>query len=170
MSEQGDEIVQSRYWSTKSKSTTTPRRSGRASQNSQATNGSAKRADEPDLGQQPSPLRRSKRTRSGYEVEASLTEPVSATATKRGSELKAKERRNTSSIAKRGRNLKKGAGEEPNGHEKGQQDEQDEVGSDGTPKKKSKKAKKEAVVMPLAARTKGLRMFVGAHVSAAKGG
>jgi AP endonuclease-1 len=39
------------------------------------------------------------------------------------------------------------------------------------PAKKARKAKKEqdAETMPLAARTQGLRMFVGAHVSAAKG-
>lgn len=39
------------------------------------------------------------------------------------------------------------------------------------PVKKGKKTKeeKEAEAMPLAPRTQGLRMFVGAHVSAAKG-
>lgn len=40
-----------------------------------------------------------------------------------------------------------------------------------TPAKRGKKTKeeKDAEAMPLAARTPGLRMFVGAHVSAAKG-
>jgi AP endonuclease-1 len=40
-----------------------------------------------------------------------------------------------------------------------------------TPAKRARKTKeeKEAEAMPLAARTKGLKMFVGAHVSAAKG-
>lgn len=36
-------------------------------------------------------------------------------------------------------------------------------------KKRKTKAEKEAEMLPLAARTKGLQMFVGAHVSAAKG-
>ena len=168
MSEQGEHIVQSRYWS-ESKSAATPGRSGRTSHTpvaSHATNGDAK---EPNLGDQPSPLRRSKRARLNYEVEESLPAPapVSSTATnlKRGSESGTRGR---SCAAKRGR--KKGAGEEPNRDEKEQQDEQEEAGSEVTPKQKPKKAKKEAVAMPLAARTKGLRMFVGAHVSAAKGG
>lgn len=49
------------------------------------------------------------------------------------------------------------------------------VGEDGedSPKKKRRrktKEEKEAEAMPLAARTTGLRMFLGAHVSSAKGG
>lgn len=36
-------------------------------------------------------------------------------------------------------------------------------------KNRKTKAEKEAEMLPLAARTKGLQMFVGAHVSAAKG-
>lgn len=36
-------------------------------------------------------------------------------------------------------------------------------------KRRKTKEEKEAEAMPLAARTQGLRMFVGAHVSAAKG-
>ncbi|KAJ5567025.1 hypothetical protein N7535_006331 [Penicillium sp. DV-2018c] len=46
-----------------------------------------------------------------------------------------------------------------------------ESNEDVKPKKKARKSKKdqEAEAMPLALRTKGLRMFVGAHVSAAKG-
>lgn len=36
-------------------------------------------------------------------------------------------------------------------------------------KQEKSKVKKEAEMVPLAARTKGLQMFVGAHVSAAKG-
>jgi AP endonuclease 1 len=38
-----------------------------------------------------------------------------------------------------------------------------------TPRRRKTKEKKEAEAMPLAARTTGLRMFVGAHVSMAKG-
>lgn len=38
-----------------------------------------------------------------------------------------------------------------------------------TTRKRKTKEEKEAVMAPLAARTKGLQMFVGAHVSAAKG-
>ena len=39
-----------------------------------------------------------------------------------------------------------------------------------TSKKRKTKEEKELEAMPLRARTQGLRMFVGAHVSAAKGG
>lgn len=49
-----------------------------------------------------------------------------------------------------------------------------EGGEGGDPAKKKKRRKtkeeKEAEAMPLAARTTGLRMFLGAHVSSAKGG
>lgn len=39
-----------------------------------------------------------------------------------------------------------------------------------TPRKRKTKEAKEAEAMPLAARSKSLRMFIGAHVSCAKGG
>lgn len=55
-------------------------------------------------------------------------------------------------------------------HEK----EADKVPTEPTPKKakgkRKTKAEKEAEAMPLAARSTGLRMFIGAHVSGAKGG
>lgn len=41
--------------------------------------------------------------------------------------------------------------------------------TDKTSKKRKTKEEKEAEAMPLRARTPGLRMLVGAHVSAAKG-
>lgn len=47
--------------------------------------------------------------------------------------------------------------------------EEPEVVSAKTTKKRKTKAEKEAEVMPLRPRSQGLRMFVGAHVSAAKG-
>lgn len=46
--------------------------------------------------------------------------------------------------------------------------EEEEIAAKSTKKRKTK-AEKEAEMLPLAARTKGLQMFVGAHVSAAKG-
>ncbi|KAI9886230.1 MAG: hypothetical protein M1823_001965 [Watsoniomyces obsoletus] len=52
------------------------------------------------------------------------------------------------------------------------EDEEDEVDSDAPKKVKRKrktKEEKEAEAMPLAARTAGLRMYIGAHVSSAKG-
>lgn len=47
--------------------------------------------------------------------------------------------------------------------------EEPEVVTAKTTKKRKTKADKEAEAMPLRPRTQGLRMFVGAHVSAAKG-
>ena len=51
-------------------------------------------------------------------------------------------------------------------------EEAGEEGEDPSKKKRRRKTKeeKEAEAMPLAARTMGLRMFLGAHVSSAKGG
>ena len=57
-----------------------------------------------------------------------------------------------------------------------QEKEADKVSTEPTPKKAKGKGKrktkeeKAAEAMPLAARTIGLRMFIGAHVSGAKGG
>ncbi len=57
--------------------------------------------------------------------------------------------------------------------EKAKYEEEDEVGEGGSPKKVKRKRKtkeeKEAEAMPLAARTASLRMYIGAHVSSAKG-
>ena len=57
--------------------------------------------------------------------------------------------------------------------EKVEEKEEDEVGEEDTPKKVKRKRKtkeeKEAEAMPLAARTNSLRMYIGAHVSSAKG-
>lgn len=47
--------------------------------------------------------------------------------------------------------------------------EEEEIIVSKSTKKRKTKAVKEAEMLPLAARTKGLQMFVGAHVSAAKG-
>lgn len=47
--------------------------------------------------------------------------------------------------------------------------EEDTIIASKSTKKRKTKAEKEAEMLPLAARTKGLQMFVGAHVSAAKG-
>lgn len=49
-----------------------------------------------------------------------------------------------------------------------EQDEEEIQPKKGT-KKRASKEEKAAEMEPLAARTKGLQMFVGAHVSAAKG-
>lgn len=55
----------------------------------------------------------------------------------------------------------------------GEEEEEDRVGEEGSPKKLKRKRKtkeeKEAEAMPLAARTTSLRMYIGAHVSGAKG-
>ena len=57
--------------------------------------------------------------------------------------------------------------------EKVEEKDEDEVGEEDTPKKVKRKRKtkeeKEAEAMPLAARTTSLRMYIGAHVSSAKG-
>ena len=57
--------------------------------------------------------------------------------------------------------------------EKVEEKEEDKVGEEDTPKKVKRKRKtkeeKEAEAMPLAARTTSLRMYIGAHVSSAKG-
>ncbi|GAD93673.1 DNA (apurinic or apyrimidinic site) lyase, endon uclease [Paecilomyces variotii No. 5] len=59
---------------------------------------------------------------------------------------------------------------EIDGEVKQDQEEEKEIVVKKTVKRKRKtKEEKEAEAMPLAARTRGLRMFVGAHVSAAKG-
>ena len=54
-----------------------------------------------------------------------------------------------------------------------EKEEEDEVREEGTPKKVKRKRKtkeeKEAEAMPLAVRTSSLRMYIGAHVSSAKG-
>jgi AP endonuclease-1 len=47
--------------------------------------------------------------------------------------------------------------------------EEEEIIAAKSTKKRKTKAEKETEMLPLAARTKGLQMFVGAHVSAAKG-
>ena len=47
--------------------------------------------------------------------------------------------------------------------------QEDEGGEKKVKKKRKTKEEKEAEAMPLAARTNGLRMFIGAHVSCAKG-
>lgn len=47
--------------------------------------------------------------------------------------------------------------------------EDDQVTPKKTPRKRKTKEEKEAEAMPLAARTSGLRMFIGAHVSIATG-
>ena len=47
--------------------------------------------------------------------------------------------------------------------------EEDETESKKPKRRRKTKEEKEAEAMPLAARTKGLKMFVGAHVSGAKG-
>ena len=53
------------------------------------------------------------------------------------------------------------------------EERKEEVSAEDSPKKarrrKKTKEEKEAEAMPLAARTKGLKMFIGAHVSGAKG-
>lgn len=53
------------------------------------------------------------------------------------------------------------------------EEEEDEAGEAGTPKKVKRKRKtkeeKEVEAMPLAARTTNLQMYIGAHVSSAKG-
>jgi AP endonuclease 1 len=48
-------------------------------------------------------------------------------------------------------------------------EEEETIIASKSTKKRKTKAEKEAEMLPLAARTKGLQMFVGAHVSAAKG-
>ncbi len=57
--------------------------------------------------------------------------------------------------------------------EKVEKEEEDEGGGEAIPKKVKRKRKtkeeKEAEAMPLAARTASLRMYIGAHVSSAKG-
>lgn len=47
--------------------------------------------------------------------------------------------------------------------------EEEDITATKSTKKRKTKAEKESEMLPLAARTKGLQMFVGAHVSAAKG-
>lgn len=56
---------------------------------------------------------------------------------------------------------KKGAKQEP--------EESTTLTTEKTTRKRKTKEEKELEAMPLKARTPGLRMFVGAHVSAAKG-
>ena len=55
-----------------------------------------------------------------------------------------------------------------------EEEEEQQAHDDPTPKKvkgkRKTKEEKEAEAMPLAARSTGLRMFIGAHVSGAKGG
>lgn len=58
---------------------------------------------------------------------------------------------------------------EENGVEKEGKPESTTVVTGKTSKKRKTKEEKEAEAMPLRVRTQGLRMFVGAHVSAAKG-
>ena len=48
-------------------------------------------------------------------------------------------------------------------------EEEETIIASKSTKKRKTKAEKEAEMLPLAARTKGLQMFIGAHVSAAKG-
>ncbi|EED22056.1 DNA (apurinic or apyrimidinic site) lyase, endon uclease [Talaromyces stipitatus ATCC 10500] len=50
-----------------------------------------------------------------------------------------------------------------------EEEEEEEIIAKKSTKKRKTKAEKDAEMLPLAARTKGLQMFVGAHVSAAKG-
>ena len=57
--------------------------------------------------------------------------------------------------------------------EEAEEEQDEEEGQEGTPKKVKRKRKtkeeREAEAMPLAARTASLRMYIGAHVSSAKG-
>ena len=51
----------------------------------------------------------------------------------------------------------------------GDEEEKEEEGPKKIKRRRKTKEEKEAEAMPLASRTNGLQMFIGAHVSCAKG-
>ena len=159
MSEREDEPVKSHYFPS---TTESPRRKGRAKR-------LHTEPEDPAKGEPVSPLRRSKRTKSG-----------DSPTVKAASEEESNKGRKRARV-KRGRGRAVGGGGPENDANELEGNELDEEGlqqevheTEITSKKarkttKTKKADIEVSVMPLAARTNGLRMFVGAHVSAAKG-
>jgi AP endonuclease-1 len=132
--------------------------------------------------------RRSKRTRSS--VENPTTSPTTALATqtprKLGRQVSANNKSKATTLDIKEEDLVEVDDLKPSVHAKKQKAsiaaqglgkgvkqeveiEEKEVIATKTTKQRKTKAEKEAEMLPLAARTKGLQMFVGAHVSAAKG-
>ncbi|PWY64124.1 apurinic or apyrimidinic site lyase [Aspergillus eucalypticola CBS 122712] len=129
-----------------------------------------------DAQEQSSPLRRSKRVKS---VEGLGTQSPSAKSTARTAPTESAESPKATPRKSRGRvvSVKKEVEEEETVTVEADIDDEDEVKdeeADEKPKVKAKvtrkrKTKEEVEMVPLRARTQGLRMCVGAHVSAAKG-
>ena len=150
MSDHDNEAVKSHFFPSKRK----------ASKKTSPGNGAKRVRVEPEPPS--SPLRRSKRAKSTADNQA---------ATTAASEREPKEKDKSPKRARKGSKAVDWDGLQEQDQE--QAEGQREADADITGKKK-KKAKAEKVdieveVMPLAARTNGLRMCVGAHVSAAKG-
>ncbi|XRM42473.1 DNA-(apurinic or apyrimidinic site) lyase [Aspergillus tubingensis] len=129
-----------------------------------------------DAQEQSSPLRRSKRVKS---VEGLGTQSPSGKSTARTAPTESAESPKATPRKSRGRvvSVKKEVEEEETVTVEADIDDEDEVKdeeADEKPKVKAKvtrkrKTKEEVEMVPLRARTQGLRMCVGAHVSAAKG-
>ena len=124
-----------------------------------------------------SPVRRSKRQRSSANLkELSSSEESEAEEDKKPAPAKSKPAKKTqaSAATKKVPAAKKAAPEVKTVCQEPAEVKTEPEAGEQKPKpaaKRGKKAKedKESETMPLAARTKGLKMFVGAHVSAAKG-
>lgn len=162
-------------------SASTRRNSSKAAAASRG-NGSKRGPTQIDTGEQ-SPLRRSKRLKSSDDlgspalcqsaVEPEIeknTSPIVDSEEKKiavissGQEVKEEEeeKEEVSAIIASPNRKGRVAKQEP-------VEEITKVESKTSKNQRTKKESKEVVIMPLAARTQGLRMFVGAHVSAAKG-
>lgn len=136
--------------------------------------GNKRKPDDPQ--EQSSPLRRSKRVKS---VEGLGTQSPSGKTTARTAPTESAESPKATPRKSRGRvvSVKKEVEEEETVTVEADIDDEDEVKdeeADEKPKVKAKvtrkrKTKEEVEMVPLRARTQGLRMCVGAHVSAAKG-
>lgn len=135
--------------------------------------------------------RRSKRTRSAVDYSPAKRDPSPATQTPRkpARQVSANSKSTVAAIDLKEEELLEGSGIKSSIQIKKQRSSTTAQGSDTkakeeveiegeeeeaikaakSTKKRKTKAEKEAEMLPLAARTKGLQMFVGAHVSAAKG-
>lgn len=132
--------------------------------------------------------RRSKRTRSIAENPTAKPSPVPASQTPRkpGRQVSANSKSRVNpvnikeeeslqgddletSVSIKKQKLSIAAQESDKGIKEEVQFEEEEIITAKSTKKRKTKAEKETEMLPLAARTKGLQMFVGAHVSAAKG-
>lgn len=120
----------------------------------------------------------------GEESEIKPPSPATSKGAKRSTKIKVKEETVISKIEdlddtvqaptrvkRKNKKTAKEEGSDINGGEKGAEDhsKEDTETPNKVKRKRKTKEEKEAEAMPIAARTTGLRMFVGAHVSGAKG-